>query len=102
MRVTDENGKILTVVMSLCSILTEIEVPTSGKPLFIIIAATGDGKFEGAVHTQREREEEATKTATDVASAIMYHLIFVLEAHPDDIAKFIQVRFSIEHVKVAM
>ena len=50
----------------------------------------------------RECKGEATKTMKHVASAIMYHLIFVLEADPNDIAEFIRTRFSTKQVKVVM
>ena len=48
-RITDENGKILKAVMSLCSILMEIEVPSLRKPLFLMIAGMRDSKFEWRV-----------------------------------------------------
>ena len=80
----------------------DIIVPSSGKSPFLMIAAMGDGEFEGDVRTGREREGEATKITKHVASAIIYRLIFVLEADPEDIFEFTRVQFSTEQVKVPM
>ena len=67
-----------------------------------MIAKTCDEEFEGILPTGRECEVEAARIATLVTSAIMYCLMFKLDAEPDDIAEFMQVRFSEEHVKVAV
>ena len=77
-------------------------VPSSWKPLFLVIAVMGDGKFEGFFPMGRERKGEATKIVKHAASAIMYRLIFILKADPEGISDFIRVRFSTEQVKVAM
>ena len=67
-----------------------------------MIAKTNDRECEGILPTGREREAEATKISTRVALAIMYHLMFQLDTEPDDIAEFILLRFSEEHIKVVM
>ena len=100
--VLDENRDYVPIAMSLRSILMEITVPPSGKPLFLVIADTGDGYFEGTFTTGREREGEAIKIAKHVASTIMYRLIFVIEADPNDIAEFIRTRFSTDQAEVTM
>ena len=51
--VLDENGNYMPIEMSLCSILMEITVPTSGKLLFLMIASKEDGDFEGIFPTGR-------------------------------------------------
>ena len=88
-RVQDKDKKISAIVVSLHSFLMDIMVPSSGKPLSLMIVATGDGEFEGVVPTGREHEGEATKITKHVASAIMYYLIFIIKADPEDISKFI-------------
>ena len=51
-----------------------------------MISVTGDGEYEGVVcPTGREYEGEATKITNHIASAIMYCLMFDLDAHPDNI-----------------
>ena len=60
------------------------------------------GECEGVLLTGIERESEASKIATHVASVIMYCMMFELLIEPDDIAQFIRYRFPTEHVKVVM
>ena len=67
-----------------------------------MIAETGEGEFEGIIPTGREREGEATKIAKHVASTIMYCLIFIIEVDPNNIAEFIQTRFSTDQFKVVI
>ena len=97
----NKDGNIGEVIMFFRSISMEIVIPSSNKPPFLMITKTHDRKFEGVIPTGRDREAEAAKIATHVASAIMYRLVFGLDAEPDDIAEFIQIRSSGEHVKVA-
>ena len=52
-KVKNEDGDIVEVTMSLRSILVEITIPSSNKPLFLMIAGTRDGEFEGILHTGR-------------------------------------------------
>ena len=100
--VLDENGNYVPIAISLRSILMEITVPSLGKPLFLVIAYMGGGYSEGIVSTGRAREGEATKIVKHVASTIMYRLIFIIKTDPNDIAEFIQTRFSTDQVKVPM
>ena len=92
--VLDENGNYVPIKMSLRSIFMEIRVPSSGQPLFLVIAELGGGFFEGIVPTGGEHEEEATKIAKHVASTIMYRLIFAIKANINNITEFIRTRFS--------
>ena len=51
--VTDEEGDIIEVTMSLRSILMDTDITTSGtpKPLFPMIAKSRNDKYEGILHT---------------------------------------------------
>ena len=102
--VVDEEGDPKEATMSICSILVGIEIISSELPKAIVseIAKSRGGEYEGILPTCREREAEAAKIATHVASAIMYRLMFHLDTKPDNIAEFIRVRFLEEYVKVAM
>ena len=79
-------SKVRVRMMSIRTILMNIEVPSSRKPLFLMIAINHEGESEGVLHTGREQEAEVSKIATYVASAIMYRMMFELLVEPDDIA----------------
>ena len=102
MRVKNANGKIEVKMMSIRSIIMDIKVPSSKKPLVLMITINREGECGGVLPTGREREAEASNIATHVASAIMYRMMLELLAETDDIAQFIRFRFSHEHVKVAI
>ena len=102
--VTDEEGDTIEVTISIRSILMGIEITSSGtpKPLFLMIAKSHDGEYEGILPTGRERGTEAARITTYAASATMYRLMFHQDAESDNIAQFIRVKLSEEHVKIAM
>ena len=52
--------------------------------------------------TGRDCEAQAAKLAKHVASSIMYSLLFVKDAEPDDIIEFIRHNFTLKHAKIAM
>ena len=63
-KVKNKDGNIVEVTMTLRSILMDIEIASSNKPLFLMVAGTRDRKFEGILPTEREHEAEAAKIAT--------------------------------------
>ena len=101
-RIKDKNSEYKIVKMSIRSILSDITILSVEKPLFLMIAPTTNGEYEGVVPVGGERKEEAKKIADHVTSAVMYRLIFNLHAHQDNIGTFLIARFSKEHVNITM
>ena len=83
-----------TETMSIRSILMDITIPSSDKPLFKMIVVMADSDSKGVIPTGAKREDKARKVADHVTLAVMYHVIFNLDAHLYDIIIFTQAWFS--------
>ena len=72
----NDDGIMVTRIMSVRSVLMDIKVPGTEHQLFLVITVNHYGDCKGVLSTVREQEAEAEKVALHVVSSVMYRMMF--------------------------